>query len=206
MTSIAPTAIIHPQVRLGEHVTIGDFVILGEPPRGKAVGELPLILGDGAVIRSHTVIYAGNTIGKNFQTGHHVMIRENNLLDDNISIGTNSVIEHHIRMMHGVRVHSNVFIPEYSILHEGAWIGPNVVITNARYPLEPNAKDNLIGATILKNAKIGANCTLLPGVTIGEDALVGAGSVVTKDVPSGVVVVGNPARIINEIANLPYNV
>jgi acetyltransferase-like isoleucine patch superfamily enzyme len=206
MTQIASTAIIHPNVTLGEGAIVGDYVILGEPPRGKTSGEVPLIIGMGAVIRSHTVIYAGNRIGDHFQTGHHAMIREENEIGHNVSIGTNTVIEHHITLKDGARVHSSVFIPEYSTLHEGAWVGPNVVVTNAMYPLSPNAKHELVGATLMRGAKVGANCTLLPGVTIGENALVGAGSVVTKDVPAGKVVVGNPARVINDVQNLPYTV
>ena len=203
-SQIASTAIIHPGVKLGSNITIGEYVIIGEPPRGKSPGELETIIGDDVTIRSHTVIYAGNVIGNGFQTGHHVMIRELNTIGEKVSIGTNSVIEHHITFKDGVRIHSSVFIPEYSILHEGAWVGPNVVVTNALYPLSPDAKDNLAGAILMPGAKIGANCTLLPGVIIGENALVGAGSVVTKDVPAGKVVVGNPARVINDIQNLPY--
>lgn len=205
MSQIAATAIIHPGVQLGQGVTIGDYAIIGEPPRGHAPGDLPTIIGDGATIRSHTVIYAENQIGEGFQTGHHVMIREANTIGNQVSIGTNSVMEHHITLANGVRIHSNVFIPEYSELHEGAWIGPNVVITNARYPLMPNAKAHLKGAIIQAGAKIGANSTLLPGVVIGQQALVGAGSVVTKDVPAYQVVVGNPAHIINDVHHLPYN-
>jgi len=199
------TAIIHPNVTLGKNVTLGDFVIIGEPPRGKNSGDLETIIGDNAVIRSHTVIYAGNVIGDDFQTGHHVMMREANTIGNHVSIGTNTVIEHHITMNNGVRVHSNVFIPEYSILYDGAWIGPNVVITNAMYPLSPDAKTNLKGATIHSHAKVGANSTLLPGITLGEQSLVGAGSVVTKDVAPYKVVVGNPATEINDIRNLPYD-
>ena len=80
-----------------------------------------------------------------------------------------------------------------------------MVITNAKYPRSPLAKENLKGALVRRGAKIGANSTLLPGVEIGENALVGAGSTVTKDVPADAVVAGNPARIINTISKLPYN-
>lgn len=195
---------IYPNVKLGQNVIIGDYVIIGVPPRGKADGELETHIGDGAVVRSHTVIYAGNNIGNNFQTGHHVMIREENEIGNNVSIGTGSIIEHHVVLKDKVRIHSHGFIPEFSILEEGVWIGPNVVVTNATYPLSPSTKNNLRGAHIKKNAKVGANSTLLPGVTLGENCLIGAGAVVTKDVPPGKVVVGNPARIINSVANLPY--
>jgi acetyltransferase-like isoleucine patch superfamily enzyme len=79
------------------------------------------------------------------------------------------------------------------------------VLTNAKYPLSANAKQTLAGPVIRKRAKIGANATILPGVVVGEDALVGAGSVVAHDVPPGAVVVGNPARVISHISKLPYS-
>ncbi len=195
---------IHPNVTIGRNAVIEDFVIIGVPPRGKKSGELPTRIGDNAVIRSHTVIYAGNTIGDNFQTGHHVMVREENNIGNNVSIGTSSVIEHHVTIGSDVRIHSNAFVPETSILEDGCWLGPHVVITNALYPLAPNVKKELCGAIVKKNAKVGANATLLPGVTIGENSLIGAGSVVTRDVPPNKVAAGNPARIINTISNLPY--
>ena len=195
---------IHPNVKIGKDAVIGEYVIIGEPPRGKKSGELPTVIGDGAVIRSHTVIYAGNTIGDNFQTGHHVLVREENSIGNNVSIGTSSVVEHHVILGNNVRIHTQAFVPEMSILEDGAWIGPNAVITNAAYPLSPNVKNELKGAIVKKNAKIGANATLLPGITIGENALVGAGAVVTKDVPSNKVVAGNPAKVINDVSNLPY--
>ena len=184
---------------------IGPFVLVGVAPRGGVEGDLVTHIGSSSVIRSHTVIYAGNQIGKRFHTGHGAMIREENTIGDDVSVGTGSVIEHHVTIGDGVRIHSKAFIPEYTVLEPYCWIGPNVVITNSKYPRSPMAKDTLKGALIRRGAKIGANSTLLPGIEIGEDALVGAGSVVTRDVPAGAVVAGNPARIINWISDLPYS-
>ncbi|HOX43467.1 MAG TPA: acyltransferase [Myxococcota bacterium] len=198
------SSIIHPGVIFGGTHRVEHFVILGEPPRGKEPGELETHIGDGAVIRSHTVVYAGNRIGKNFQTGHGVLIREENQFGDDVSIGSGSIVEHHVQMGRGVRLHSHVFVPEYSILEDDCWLGPNVVLTNARYPRSPGVKDHLHGPHIGRNAKLGANVTVLPGVLIGEDALIGAGAVVTRDVLPGAVVVGNPGRQIKEIGELPY--
>jgi acetyltransferase-like isoleucine patch superfamily enzyme len=195
---------IFANVTLGEGSVVEDFCIVGTPPRGMKDGDLATTIGDGAVIRSHTVVYAGNVIGKNFQTGNKVNIRESNRIGNNVSVGTLSVIEHHVEIADNVRIHTQVFIPEYTVLEEGCWIGPNVVFTNAKYPLAPGVKDSLAGPTIRKGAKIGANVTLLPGVVIGENALVGAGSVVVRDVPPGAVVAGNPARVIRQISDLPY--
>jgi acetyltransferase-like isoleucine patch superfamily enzyme len=191
-------------VELGPGSTVEDFCLLGVPPRGQKEGDLKTAIGPGACIRSHTVIYAGNRIGKNFQTGNKVNIRELNEIGDDVSVGTLSVIEHHVRIGNGVRIHSQVFIPEYSVLEDEAWLGPNVVLTNAKYPRFPGVKENLKGPTIRKGAKIGANSTILPGVVIGNNALVGAGSVVVHDVPDGAVVAGNPARIIKDISELSY--
>ena len=186
-------------VQFGDEAIIGDFVIIGQPPRGKRAGEIETRIGARAVIRSHTVIYAGNIIGDDFQTGHGALVREENQIGDNVSIGSHSIIEHHVTIGNGVRIHSNVFVPEYSVLEDDCWLGPNVVVTNARYPRSKNVKENLKGATIKRGAKIGANATLLPGVVIGADALVGAGAVVVDNVPDGAVVVGNPARVVKQI-------
>lgn len=187
---------------LGPGATIEPYVMLGLPPRGYLDGELALVIGDGAHIRSHSVLYAGSVIGRQFQTGHGVLIRESNEIGDDVSVGSHSVIEHHVRIADGVRIHSNAFIPEFSVLEAGSWVGPNVVFTNARYPLGVGVKEALRGPLVRERAKIGANATLLPGVVIGRDALVGAGSVVVEDVPDGKVVVGNPARVVRDIADI----
>ena len=200
------TSRVFKNVTLGAGTVVEDFCILGAPPRGKQDGEMPTTIGEGAVIRSHTVVYAGNVIGRNFQSGNKVNIRESNRIGDNVSVGTLSVIEHHVEIGDNVRIHTQVFIPEFSVLEEGCWIGPNVVFTNAKYPLSPGVKDQLKGPIIRKGAKIGANATLLPGVVIGENALVGAGAVVARDVRPGTVVAGNPARVIRQIAELPYDI
>lgn len=199
---ISKTAIIHPGVELGERVTVEDYCVIGCPnaaSKGKKT-----IIGNDSIIRSHTVIYAGNVIGDHFSTGNGVNIRENNQIGKNVSIGTHSIIEHHVTIEDGVRIHSQVFVPEYCQLKRGSWLGPNVVLTNAKYPKSPEAKATLAGVTVEEDAIIGANCTVLPGVTIGKKSLVGAGSVVTKDVQDHQVMAGSPATRINTIQNLPY--
>lgn len=201
-TTIATSAIIHPGVILSEGCTVHDFVILGVGIQS-ADGNSQTTIGKNAVIRSHTVIYFGNIIGDQFATGHFVLIREHNVIGDSVSIGSHSVIEHHLAIGDRTRIHSNVFIPEYSRIEHDVWIGPNVVFTNATYPANPQTKDHLKGPHVLPFARIGANATLLPGVEIGRNTLVGAGSVVTRNVPDGKVVTGNPARIIKDITDIP---
>lgn len=168
------------------NLIIEEFVVLKQPIK----------IGRNSLIRSHSVIYPGNKIGQNFQTGHGVLIRENNQIGKNVSIGSHSVIEHDVKIGDNVRIHSNVFIPEFSVLEKGCWVGPSVVLTNAKYPNSPVTKKKLTGVTIKAGAIIGAGAVILPGITIGKNAIVGAGSVVTKDVKSNQIAAGNPATII----------
>jgi acetyltransferase-like isoleucine patch superfamily enzyme len=198
------TSKVFANVALGAGTVIEDFCLVGVPPRGASDGDLATHIGEGALIRSHTVIYAGNEIGRHFQAGNKVNIRESNRIGDNVSIGTLSVIEHHVTIGNDVRIHTHAFVPEYSVLEDGCWLGPHVVLTNAKYPLSPGAKSSLAGPIIRTGAKIGANVTILPGVEVGAHAVVGAGAVVVRNVPPGAVVIGNPARVVNDVSNLPY--
>jgi len=196
---ISKSAIIHPYVKLGKNCNVEDFVIIGCPPRGFQLGDLETVIGHDAVIRSHTVIYAGNKIGNNFHTGNKTNIRELNIIGDDVSIGTLTVVEHHVIIENSVRIHTQVFIPEFTKLNKHCWIGPNVVFTNAKYPKSQNVKNELVGSVVEEYAKIGANATILPGVIVGRNALVGAGSVVTRNVEANQIVAGNPARFIKKI-------
>lgn len=198
-----PRAAIHPGVSIDlETCSLGEFVVLGVPPRGVAPGSLPTRIGPHAVIRSHSVIYAGNVIGEHLETGHGVLIRESNEIGRRVSIGSHSIVEHHVTIGDDVRIHSNVFVPEFTVLEAGCAIGPCTVFTNTRYPWSAAAKDDMRGPHVEPGAIIGANVTVLPGVRIGARALIGAGAVVVKDVPPGAVLVGNPARVIGEIGDL----
>ncbi len=172
---------IYENVLLGHGSVVEDFCIVGTPPRNVKDGELQTTIGEGAVIRSHTVIYAGNVIGRNFQTGNKVNIRESNHIGNNVSIGTLSVIEHHVEIGDNVRIHTQVFIPEFSVLEEGCWIGPQRRVHQRQVPAFPWRQGPSARVPLIrKGAKIGANATLLPGVVIGENALVGAGAVVVQ--------------------------
>ena len=191
-----PTYIIGSNTKLGHNVQIDDFAILGYGGKDK------LTIGNNAHIRSHSVIYHGSQIGISFQTGLGISVREYCKIGNNVSLGTHSVLEHHVTIGDNVRLHSNVFVPELTIIEKNAWIGPNVVFTNAHVPLCKNAPDCFQGVIVKQGAKIGANATLLPGIVIGKNALVGAGSVVTHNVPPSTVVAGNPSHAINKVANL----
>lgn len=193
---------IYPNVELGEGVTLLGPCILGMPPRGAEPGELPLVIGDGAVIRPFTTLYAGTTIGRDFQCGQCVSIREDNLIGDDCSIGTGSAVEFGNRIGHGTRVHSGCFL-ELTTLGEHVFIGPNVVFTDDLHPMKcPRYQDCRGGAVVEDLVRIGANTTLLPGVRVGRNSIVGAGSVVVKDVPPDVVVAGWPAKHIKRVDEL----
>ena len=194
---ISKTAVIHPNVIFGKNVIVEDYCIVGIPFEG--MSDEKTLIGSGSLIRAGTHIYAGNKIGINFQTGNKTNIRELNLIGDNVSIGTLTVLEHHISIRDNVRIHSQAFVPEYTILEESCWLGLNVVITNSTYPKHHHGKKDLNGVLIKKNAKIGANTTILPGVVIGKGSLIGAGSVVTKDIIDNIIVAGNPAIFLRDI-------
>ncbi len=200
---IASTAIVYPEVTFLGSAYVEDGCIIGSPLNDYE-DQPETIIGDGAVLRTHTVIYAGNTIGKNFSTGNKANIREFNTIGNNVSVGTMAVVEHHVSMGDNVRLHSQSFVPEFSVLEDDVWIGPNAVITNTRYPLSPQAKASPQPVKLEKAAIVGANATILPGVIIGYNSLIGAGSVVVKDVPPHAVVVGNPAHVIRSKKELPY--
>lgn len=184
---------------IGKNTVMGEHVVLGVQPKNPA-GEL--IIGDNATIRSHTVIYAGNVIGDYFQTGHGVLIRENNRIGNNVSVGSHAVIERENMIEDDVRIHTGCFIPEFVIIKRGAWLGPRTTILNVLHPPCPKFEECAKSVVIEEHAKIGGNVTILPRVTIGKNALIGAGSVVTRDIPPESVAVGNPARVTKTIKDL----
>ncbi len=193
---------IYPNVEIGEGATLEPPLVLGKPPRGKAPGEQRLVIGANAVIRPFTTIYAGTTIGDSFQTGQGVSIREDNEIGNGVSIGTNSVLEFGNRIGQGSRIHSGCFL-EMTIIEDHVFVGPHVVFTDDPHPMGcPRYKECLGGVTVRSLAKIGANCTLLPGVVVGKGSLIGAGSVVVKSIPDGMVAAGNPAEVLKKIEDL----
>jgi len=174
-----------------DEVTVGPFCLVGVDGDGEA-----LRIGAGGILRSHVVVYRGTSIGERFHAGHHVLVRESTTIGDDVSVGTGCIVEHHVELGHRVRLHSRCFVPEFSVLEEGAWLGPGVVLTNARYPNSADTKANLDGVRVGAGATVGAAAVLLPGISIGEGALIGAGAVVTRDVAPGGTVAGNPARVL----------
>lgn len=159
-------------------------------PSGRAGKGGEVVIGPGARIRSGSVIYQAVRIGHHFETGHSVIIREENEIGDSVSIWSHSVIDYGCRIGSRVKIHSNTYVAQYTVIEDDVFIAPGTIFANDKYPVS----HHLEGPRVKRGARIGVNVTILPGVTIGEEALVGAGSVVTKDVPDRTVVVGNPAR------------
>jgi len=183
--------IIYGDVIVGEGSIIQDNVIIGIDSGGSKGGKVKI--GDNAIMRSGTVIYSDVKIGKDFKTCHNVLIRENTEIGNNVLIGTNSVVDGNCKIGNNVIAQTNVYITAYTIIEDNAFMGPCSVTTNDKY-MNYGSGVKLKGPTIKRGARVGANSTILPRVEIGENAIVGAGSVVTRDVKSGEVVVGIPAK------------
>ena len=192
---------IHPNVTIGAGTIVEDGAIVGQPPRGKRSGELPTRIGSEGVIRSGTVIYAGTTIGDGFNSGHGAMIREDNVIGDDCSVGSNAVLEPGNTIGNKTRIHSQCFL-EHVKLGDRVFLGPGVVFTDDPHPVCPRYLDCVLGATVEDDVSIGGNATILPGVKIGAGSLIGAGAVVTRDVERGVVVGGNPAKVLKQVKEL----
>jgi len=185
-------------VIMGDDCSVEEGVILGYRP-GRRVSNLELRVGSHAHIRSGTVIYAGSTIGTNLETGHNVVIREENSIGDHLNIWNGSTIDYGCIIGHKVKIHCNVYVAQFTTLEDEVFLAPGVTIAN---DLHPQCGLCMRGPTIKRGARIGANVTLLPHLTIGEWTLIGAGSVVTQDIPANSVAYGNPARVRGSLADL----
>jgi dTDP-4-amino-4,6-dideoxygalactose transaminase/acetyltransferase-like isoleucine patch superfamily enzyme len=206
-SDIAPTARIYPNVSLGRNVVVDDYCIIGYPPSGCEPGELDTIIGDHTRIRSHSIIYAGTTIGARCQVGHSSFIREMTRIGDDCSVGLNVVIEHHCVIGSNVRIQGQAGLAEHTVVEDDAWIGPRVLTTNVLHPTCASAKQCLAGPTIRKGAIIGANAVISPDVEVGANSFIGATSVIVKAVEDRAIMFGVPARKIGTVdkINCPYD-
>lgn len=184
---VGKNVLFHGKVEIGKNSVIQDNVIIGSSDDGTVE------IGEKVIIRSGTVIYSGVKIGKNLRTGHNILIREATEIGNDVLIGTNSVIDGNCKIGSRVSVQTNVYITAYTVIEDDVFMGPCAVTTNDKYMVYGA---ELKGPIIKSGAKIGANSTILPGIVIGEDAIVGAGSVVTKDVKSKEVVAGVPIEVL----------
>lgn len=191
-----------PDIRVlgGDDLRADDGAVIGYPPERGAAHVLQL--GAGARLRSGTVLYAGSRIGARLQTGHHTIVREGCELGDDVSVWSGSVIDYGCVLGNGVKVHTNCYVAQYSHLEDGAFLAPGVVFSNDLYPGQAASAERLLGPWIGAGAQIGCNVTVLPFVTIGAGTVVGAGSVVTRDLPEGVIAFGSPARPVRPVGEV----
>ena len=211
---ISSKAKIGKNVRIGDNtsildnVTIGDDsvicnnCIIGEPLSDYYTNQdyknPPTIIGNGSLIRSHSIIYCGSNIGDQFSCGHRVTIRENMKIGNNCRFGTLCDIQGMSELGDYCWLHSNVHIGQNSTIGNFVFIYPYVVFTN-----DPTPPSNIcIGPTVGDYSQIAVFSVLLPGVKIGKHCLVGAGSIVGKDVDDYQLVLGNPARPIKNVNDI----
>jgi acetyltransferase-like isoleucine patch superfamily enzyme len=189
------------QVVFGSNARLDEGVLLGYLSPRAGVSPI-LTIGDDAVVRFGTVIYAGSTIGHHLETGHNVVIREENQIGSHFSIWNGAVIDYGCKIGDHVKIHCNCYVAQFTTIEDGVFLAPGVMIANDIHPGCPDSKPCMRGPTLKRGVQIGVNATILPFVTIGERSLVGSGAVVTHDVPPESVVYGNPARVQGSIYDL----
>jgi acetyltransferase-like isoleucine patch superfamily enzyme len=205
---IHATAIVYPGTVLGEGVRVLEGAVVGKQPvlspRSTAKREPlpPAELGPGTIVSTGAIVFAGTTLGARVIVGDQACVRERCAIGDDVVIGRGSLVENDTTIGALTKIQADAYITAYSTLEEHVFIAPCVVTTNDNFMGRTERRHELVkGPTIRRGARIGGGAILCPGIEVGEEAFVGAGAVVTKDVPPRVVVVGNPARVLREVAD-----
>ena len=206
MADLHPSAIVYPGTVLGDGVKVLEGAVVGKQPtlspRSTAKREplAPATLGDGTVVSTGAVVFAGATIGARVVLGDQSCIRERVTIGDDVVVGRGSLVENDTTIGALTKIQADAYITAYSVLEDNVFIAPCVVTTNDNFMGRTERRHELVkGPTIRRGARVGGGAVLCPGVEIGEDAFVGAGAVVTKDVPPRKIVVGNPARVLRDV-------
>jgi acetyltransferase-like isoleucine patch superfamily enzyme len=205
---IANTAVVYPGTVVGEGCRILDYAVLGKQPtlspRSTAKREElpPLELGAGTVVSTGAVVFAGTTVGERVIVGDQACVRERCAIGDDVVIGRGSLVENDTSVGALTKIQAHAYITAYSLLEDNVFVAPCVITTNDNFMGRTERRHELVkGPTIRRGARVGGGAVLLPGIEIGEEAFVGAGAVVLRDVPARAVVVGSPARQIREVAD-----
>lgn len=192
MKTVKPVSAL---LELGVDIEVDEGALIGY-----IAGRLPerriLKLGSHARIRSGSVIYEGSTIGPKLETGHGVVIREENRIGEHLRIWNNSTIDYGCWIGNEVRIHTNCYIAQHTTIEDDVFMAPGVTIANDPCP---TCSYCMKGPTLRKGVRIGVNVTLLPHIEIGAHSVIAAGAVVTKDIPPYSLVVGNPGRVTKTI-------
>jgi UDP-2-acetamido-3-amino-2,3-dideoxy-glucuronate N-acetyltransferase len=207
VAEIHPTAVVHPGTVLGEGVKVLEHAVVGKQPslspRSTARRDPlePAVIGDGTIVSTGAVVFAGTTVGARVILGDQSCVRERVVVGDDVVIGRGSLVENDTTIGALTKIQAEAYITAYSTLEEQVFIAPCVVTTNDNFMGRTERRHELVkGPTIRRGARIGGGAILLPGIEIGEEAFVGAGAVVTKDVQPRMLVVGNPARVLRPVA------
>jgi acetyltransferase-like isoleucine patch superfamily enzyme len=203
---VHPTAVVHPGTVLGEGVKVLEHAVVGKQPtlspRSTAKRDplAPAIVGDGSVISTGAIVFAGATLGKRVIVGDQACVRERVTVGDDVVLGRGALVENDTTIGARARIQAHAYVTAYSTLEDDVFVAPCVVTTNDNYMGRTERRLELMkGPTIRRGARVGGGAILCPGVEVGEEAFVGAGAVVTKDVAPRTVVVGNPARAIRDV-------
>jgi acetyltransferase-like isoleucine patch superfamily enzyme len=175
-------------------------VVLGYLPSRPV--DRRLVLGRDAYLRSGTILYLGSSIGERFETGHHVVVREECQIGNDVSVWTGSVIDYGCRIGDSAKIHCNCYVAQYTEIGAGAFLAPGVTTANDLYPGNAASGRMMSGPCIGPGAHVGVNVTIQPFVRIGAGALIGAGATVTRDVPERCVAFGNPAVVRGSVEEL----
>ena len=206
MSDVAETAIVFPGTVIGKGCKILDYAVVGKQPtlspRSTAKREElpPLELGAGTVVSTGAVVFAGTTIGERVIVGDQACVRERCSIGDDVVIGRGSLVENDTTVGALTKIQAHAYITAYSLLEDNVFIAPCVITTNDNFMGRTEKRHELIkGPTIRRGARVGGGAVLLPGIEIGEEAFIGAGAVVIRDVPARALMVGNPARQLREV-------
>jgi acetyltransferase-like isoleucine patch superfamily enzyme len=203
---IAETAIVYPGTVVPDDCTILDYAVVGKKPtlspRSTTKQEElpPLELGPGTVISTGAVVFAGTRIGARVIVGDQACVRERCDIGDDVVIGRGSLVENDTIVGARTKIQAMAYVTAYATLEEDVFLAPCVQTSNDNFMGRTEQRHELRkGPAIRRGARVGVGAVLCPAVEIGEEAFVGAGAVVVKDVPPRVVVVGNPARVLRDV-------
>jgi acetyltransferase-like isoleucine patch superfamily enzyme len=197
---------VYPGTVLGAGVKVLENAVVGKQPslspRSSAKRDPlpPAEIGEGTIVSTGAIVFAGSRIGARVILGDQSCVRERVTIGDDVVLGRGSLIENDTTIGSMTRIQAEAYITAYSTLEEHVFVAPCVVTTNDNFMGRTERRHELMkGPTIRRGARIGGGAVLCPGVEIGEEAFVGAGAVVTKDVPARTIVVGNPARVLRAV-------